>query len=53
MPFGQFKGRLLSEIDDPYLLWLLTLDDLRDPLLSAVEFEADRRMQVTMQEVGR
>lgn len=44
MPFGKFKGRLLHELDDPYLLWLLCLEDLREPLLSAVHDEADRRM---------
>lgn len=44
MPFGKFKGRMLSEISDEYLLWLLCLDDLREPLLTAVNGEADRRM---------
>ena len=54
MPFGQYKNRLLTELPDEYLLWLLTLDDLRDPLLSAARLEADRRMHVKMQpEVSR
>ena len=44
MPFGQYKNKLLTELPDDYLLWLLTLDDLKDPLLSAVGLEADRRM---------
>ena len=44
MPFGKFKGQPLTVLDDPYLLWLLLLDDLRDPLLTAVHAEADRRM---------
>ncbi len=53
MPFGQYKNKLLTELPDDYVLWLLTLDDLRDPLLSAIGLEADRRMAVKMQEVGR
>ena len=44
MPFGKFKGRMLSEISDEYLLWLMPLENLRDPLLSAIHLEADRRM---------
>ena len=47
MPFGQFKGKQLSELSDEYILWLLCLPDLRDPLLEAVEQEADRRMAAT------
>jgi hypothetical protein len=39
-----YKGKLLTELDDPYVLWLLTLPDLRDPLREAIEAEADRRM---------
>jgi hypothetical protein len=46
MPFGQFKGKLLSELSDDYLMWLLCLDDLKDPLLSAIGLETDRRMAV-------
>lgn len=44
MPFGKHKGQPLAMLDDPYLLWLLCLDDLREPVLSAVNQEADRRM---------
>jgi Putative quorum-sensing-regulated virulence factor len=44
MPFGKFKGQSLTELDDPYLLWLMLLEDLRDPLLTAINGEADRRM---------
>lgn len=53
MPFGKFKGQPLGALDDPYLLWLMLLDDLRDPLLTAVNQEADRRMDtVTKLEVA-
>jgi hypothetical protein len=44
MPFGKFRGRLLAEISDEYLLWLLCLENLREPVLSAINQEADRRM---------
>jgi hypothetical protein len=44
MPFGKFKGQPLTTLDDSYVLWLMLLDDLRDPLLSAINSEADRRM---------
>jgi hypothetical protein len=50
MPFGQYKNTLLRELPDPYLLWVLTLPDLRDPLLEAVEHEVDRRMGKLAQE---
>jgi hypothetical protein len=44
MPFGKFKGTPLTAINDHYLLWLATLDVLRDPLLSSVNAEMDRRI---------
>lgn len=43
MPFGKFKGSSLRSLPDYYVLWLLTLDDLRDPVLTAINDEADRR----------
>jgi len=49
MPFGKFRNQPLTALDDPYLLWLLCLEDMRDPLLSAVNGEADRRMAETKQ----
>ncbi len=42
MPFGKWRGRRLSEIDDNYLEWLLTID-LRAWLRQAVESELDER----------
>ena len=39
MPFGKYKGWLLSEIPEAYLTWLNSLDDLRDPLRTAVDRE--------------
>lgn len=43
MPFGRFRGTPLSELPPWYLEWLLSLDNLRDPLLSAVQAEVARR----------
>ena len=45
MPFGMFKGRLLSDLPDDYLEWLLTID-LRDPLRTHVEAEIEDREAV-------
>ena len=53
IPFGAYKNRLLTELDDSYLLWLLTLPDLRDPLLEAIECEADWRMGTVAQPEAR
>jgi hypothetical protein len=39
MPFGKYKGTRVSDLPDSYLEWLLALDDLREPLKSAVESE--------------
>jgi putative quorum-sensing-regulated virulence factor len=43
MPFGRFRGHDLEDLPDPYVLWLSSLDDLREPLASAVFEEAARR----------
>jgi Putative quorum-sensing-regulated virulence factor len=44
MPFGRHRGVLLVELPPDYLTWLLGLE-LREPLRSAVEAEAERRQQ--------
>jgi hypothetical protein len=44
MPFGKYRSQPLKALDDPYLLWLLCLEDLREPLLTAINSEADKRM---------
>jgi Putative quorum-sensing-regulated virulence factor len=43
MPFGRHRGQPLDELPGDYLAWLLDLDDLREPLRSRIEDEADRR----------
>lgn len=44
MPFGKFKGTPLDQLSDEYLLWVGTLNDLRQPLLSHVLAEMGRRL---------
>jgi uncharacterized protein (DUF3820 family) len=44
MPFGAFKGSRLDQLPADYLLWLSTLNDLRQPLLGHVLREMGRRM---------
>jgi hypothetical protein len=39
MPFGRYRGWPLDELPDDYLSWVFSLDDLREPLRSAVERE--------------
>src|SRR5262245_60469889 len=43
MPFGKFRGVPIEDLDDDYLRWLDQLDDLREPLRSAVTEECVRR----------
>ena len=43
MPFGRHKGVALDALPLKYLKWLANLDDLREPLASAVYAEMDRR----------
>lgn len=45
MPFGKFKGSPLSEIPEWYLAWILEAIKLRDPLLSKIRNEIERRTQ--------
>jgi putative quorum-sensing-regulated virulence factor len=43
MPFGRYRGELVTDIPDGYLEWLRSLDDLREPLREAVELEWEAR----------
>ena len=36
MPFGKYKGAALSALPLDYLRWLVSLDDLREPLKGTV-----------------
>jgi len=46
MPFGRHKGTALAELPFDYLRWLVSLDDLREPLRSAVLDELEGRCHV-------
>lgn len=39
MPFGKYCGVAIENLDDDYLDWLRSLDNLREPLRSAIERE--------------
>ena len=43
MAFGQHKGQALSSIPLEYLMWLASLDDLREPLRTGVAQELEAR----------
>jgi hypothetical protein len=43
MPFGKYVGWSLDELPASYLRWLVSLDDLRDPLRGAILEEVERR----------
>jgi hypothetical protein len=43
VPFGKYKGSLVSELPSDYLAWLAGLADLREPFKSSVEEERHRR----------
>ena len=43
MPFGKYKGTLVSALPDDYLAWLVTREDLRDPLRAALARECQVR----------
>jgi hypothetical protein len=53
MPFGKFRGYPLDEIDDDYITWLYSLDDLRQPLRGWVEEEFQRRRRRDEEEFER
>lgn len=44
MPFGKFKGTPLDQLSDECLLWVGTLNDLRQPLLGNALREMGRRL---------
>lgn len=44
LPFGKYRGTPLEDVPDEYLLWLGTLHDLRNPLLTHVLHEMARRL---------
>jgi hypothetical protein len=43
MPFGKYRSWPLADLPDEYVAWLLSLNDLREPLASAIRAEAHRR----------
>jgi hypothetical protein len=47
MPFGRYRGQLLSQVPDSYLAWLRSIA-LREPLASAVAEEQLRREQIPL-----
>ena len=44
MPFGKYRGRLLRDLPGWYVEWLREQSYLRDPLKSALDAEAARRI---------
>ena len=45
MPFGKFKGVYIHDLPFDYLTWVHNLDNLREPLLSAIENEVHARTE--------
>lgn len=43
MPFGKFKGAPFSELPEWYMSWILETIELREPLLSKIRDEMERR----------
>ena len=43
MPFGKFKGFRIEDLPSDYLGWLSELDNLREPLRSAILQEIEER----------
>jgi hypothetical protein len=52
MPFGRYKGCLLTVLPDDYLLWLMTID-VRPPLRGAIKAEYLRRFDEPAHRQGR
>jgi hypothetical protein len=52
LPFGQFKGTPIADVDVGYLKWLSELEYLRDPLKTAVLKELARRAQPALPAVA-
>lgn len=50
MPFGKYRDAPITELPDAYLEWLWSLDDLWEPLRSAVEAEWRARFGVASDE---
>jgi len=44
MPFGKYQGQPLEALDDQYLFWVASLEHLRDPLLTYIQAEINRRL---------
>jgi hypothetical protein len=42
MTFGKYRGVELERLEDSYVWWLATLDDLREPLASGLAAELRR-----------
>ena len=43
MPFGKYRGHPLSALPEDYIDWVLSLDDIREPLRSRLAAESFRR----------
>jgi hypothetical protein len=43
MPFGKFRGLEITDLPDWYIRWVAKLPNLRDPLLSSIRAEVQRR----------
>ena len=45
IPFGKHRGSLIADVPAEYLLWLLSLANLSDPLRAAVKADLVRRQE--------
>jgi hypothetical protein len=53
MPFGRYAGRTIDSLPGVYLAWLSTLDDVREPLRSAIELEIEKRALLAPKEPAK